>query len=65
MEMSQGNISARVKQLMEEKGMNEADAVEQAAREEGSGVLLKMITILLQIQNQGVLGILLKSGLVN
>ena len=41
MEMSQGNISARVKQLMEEKGMNEADAVEQAAREEGSGVLLK------------------------
>ena len=31
----------KVKQLMEEKGMNEADAVEQAAREEGSGALLK------------------------
>ena len=41
MEISQGNIAARVKQLMEQEGMSEVDAVEQATREEGSAILQK------------------------
>ena len=41
MEISQGNVAARVKQLMEQEGMSEVDAVEQATREEGSAILQK------------------------
>ena len=41
MEVSQGNISARVKQLMEQEGLSEASAVEQAIREEKAGAILK------------------------